>query len=142
MKNLFVATLLLVISTASFAQLKQNEQAQYQSKVQSYTKMKRTGSTLAIVGAGVSVVSTILVASADWEETEDYNGQTQYNTTDGSGALGIVGLVIGVPMAVTGIILNSVGNRKLKYYQEKLDNVKLTSFHQGQQNGITLAIRF
>ena len=142
MKNLFVATLLLVISTASFAQLKQNEQAQYQSKVQSYTKMKRTGSTLAIVGAGVSVVSTILVASADWEETEDYNGQTQYNTTDGSGALGIVGLVIGVPMAVTGIILNSVGNRKLKYYQEKLDNVKLTSFHQGQQNGITLAISF
>ena len=142
MKNLFVATLLLVISTASFAQLKQNEQAQYQSKVQSYTKMKRTGSTLAIVGAGVSVVSTILVASADWEETEDYNGQTQYNTTDGSGALGIVGLVIGVPMAVTGIILNSVGNRKLKYYQEKMDNVKLTSFHQGQQNGITLAISF
>ena len=40
------------------------------------------------------------------------------------------------------IILNSVGNRKMKYYQDKLSNVKLSLFHQGQQNGITLAIKF
>lgn len=142
MKNLFVASLLLLFSMASFAQLKESEQMMYQSKVQSYTKMKKTGSTLAIVGGGLTVASIILVASADWEETENYHGETQYNTTDGSGVAGIVGLVIGVPMAVTGIILNSVGNRKMKYYQDKLSRVKLTSFQQGQQAGITLAIKF
>ncbi|MBI9063705.1 MAG: hypothetical protein JEZ14_17120 [Marinilabiliaceae bacterium] len=142
MKNLFVTSLLLLLSMASFAQLKESDQMMYQSKVQSYTKMKKTGSTMAIVGGGLTVVSTVLLASADWEKTETYTGETQYNTTDGSGVLGIVGLVIGVPMAVTGIILNSVGNRKMKYYQDKLSNVKLSSFQQGQQAGITLAIKF
>jgi len=142
MKNLFVTSLMLLLTMASFGQLKESDRQMYQSKVQSYTKMKKTGSTLAIVGGGLTIVSTILVASADWEETENYHGETQYNTTDGSGVAGIVGLVIGVPMAVTGIILNSVGNRKLKYYQDKLDNVKLTSFQQGKQAWITLAIKF
>lgn len=142
MKTLLNIALLLLISTSVMAQLSNEDRVKFENKVTSYTKMKKTGSTLAIVGGGLTVVGAVLVSSADWEETTDAYGQTQYNTNDSSGALGIVALAAGIPLTVTGIILSSVGNRKMKEYAKKLENVNMGYYQHGQQKGVSLSITF
>lgn len=142
MKTSLATLMLLLVTMVSFAQLKQTDQQFLQTKVEKYVKLKKTGATLGIIGGGLTIASIVAVSNADWEETTNYDGTTQYNTTDASGVLGIVGLAVGIPMAVTGIVLNTVGSRKAKYYQEKLDKVHLGMFQNGQQAGITLAIKF
>lgn len=141
MKTILSLFLLLNISGSTFAQIKDSKTNLYQSKIESYTKMKKTGGTLGVVGGGLTVLGVALVASADWETTtDDYGYET--STTDGAGVIGILSLSVGVPMAITGIILNSIGNRKILEYSKKLENVDVGYFKQGQQKGLSLAIRF
>ncbi|MCU4157085.1 hypothetical protein J1N10_13940 [Carboxylicivirga sp. A043] len=142
MKNLFCLLILAALSVNSFAQLSDDNRALYQSKVENYTKMKKTGTTLGIAGAGLTVIGIALVASADWETETDSYGNSQTTTNDGSGVLGVLSLCAGIPMAVTGIVLGSVGSKKAAEYSRKLENVNVGYFKKGQQKGITLAIKF
>lgn len=142
MKKFFIIFMVLSVTLSSFAQIINADSALYQSKVESYTKMKRTGGTLAIIGGGLTLVSILMVSNANWEESHDMYGNTNYTTSDGGGVFGILGLFVGVPMAVTGIVLSSIGSKKVKYYSEKLKNVKMGMYHNGQQTGVTLVIRF
>ena len=141
MRTLFCLLFMMAFSLNTFSQRVDENKLLYERKVQQYTKMKKTGGTLGIIGGGLTIVGVALVASADWEDEVDEYGYTT-TTTDASGVLGIVSLSAGIPMAVTGIVLNSVGNRKLKEYTQKLENVNVGYFKSGQQNGITLAITF
>jgi len=114
----------------------------YRSKIESYTKLKNTGTIMAATGACLTVGGIILVSNADWSTTEDIYGNTTLNTVDGKGLLGVTGIIVGIPLGVTGIVLNSIGKRKVKYYRDKLENVNLGYFQYGQQKGITVAIKF
>lgn len=132
---------LLTLSITTFAQKVDSNSNLYQSKIQSFTKMKKTGSTLGIVGGGLTLLGVALVASADWESSTDDYGY-QVTTTDGSGVTGIISLCVGVPMAITGLILNSIGNRKISEYSKKLENINVGYIKKGEMSGLTLAIRF
>ncbi|MCF8374360.1 MAG: hypothetical protein K9H64_22245 [Bacteroidales bacterium] len=142
MKKFIAVFLLLIISITSYAQLKEQENELYQRKVQSFTKMKKTGGILAGIGGGLTMLSIVAISNAEWEKTVDIYGNTNYNTTDGSGVLGIVGLVVGIPMGVTGIVLNTIGKKKVKYYSEKMKNIDVGMYQWGQQKGLTLTIKF
>ncbi|WP_430816808.1 hypothetical protein [Carboxylicivirga sp. RSCT41] len=141
MRTLICLLILIAFSLNAFSQKVDENKLLYERKVQQYTKMKKTGATLGIIGGGLTAIGIALVASADWEEEVDEYGYTT-TTTDTSGTIGILSLSAGIPMAVTGIVLSSVGNRKLKEYSEKLENVNVGYFKSGQQKGITLAITF
>jgi len=141
MKSILSLFFLLSLSWTGYAQLSDSKTDLYQSKVESYTKMKKAGSSLSIIGGGLTFLGVALVSSADWETTTDEYGYTQ-STTDGSGVVGILSLSVGIPLAITGIILNSTGNRKAREYAKKLEDVDVSYYKQGGQKGLTLAIRF
>ncbi len=141
MKNGLSLILLMIISVSTIAQKIDSNANLYKAKIESYTKMKKTGTTLGIIGGGLTVLGVALVASADWESTiDDYGYET--TTTNATGGVGIISLSVGLPMAITGIILRSVGNRKVFEYSKKLENIDVGCFKYGQQKGLTLAIRF
>lgn len=142
MKLSVCLVMLLSICATSMAQLSNPKTELYKSKIESYTKMKKNGATMGIIGGGLTLVGVALTASADWEtETDDF-GNSQTTTNDPSGIAGIISLSVGIPLAVTGIILNSIGNKKVKEYSEKLENVNLGYYNTGQQKGVTIAIKF
>lgn len=142
MKVISTLFLLLTLSLTSIAQLKEQNSELYLSKIESYTKMKKTGGTLSIIGGGLTVVSIVLIANADWDKKSlDAYGNEVYDVP-GDGMLGILGVSVGIPVCVTGIVLNSIAKRKLRFYNEKLKNIDVGMFQHGQQTGLTLKYRF
>lgn len=142
MKTLINIAFLIAITSSTFAQLSDQQRTKFENKVESFSRMKKTGSTLGFIGGGLTITGIILVSSADWSEETDIYGNTQYQTNDAGGPLGILALCTGVPLAITGIVLNSVGNRKMKEYSRKLENIDMSYFQHGQQKGVSLSITF
>lgn len=120
---------------------KNDKRTLYERKVESYTKLKRTGLTLATVGGGLTVAGVVLVASVDWETIQN-NGTTTFNTNDKKGIVGIYALLGGLPMLVTGIILERIGNHKVNEYSEKLYRLNLSMDYKPNYKGLTLTYRF
>ncbi len=141
MKVIQSLLLLLVITNSVFAQKSEARRNLYQSKIESYTKLKKAGNTIGIVGGGLTLMGVALATSANWETTTDEYGFQTINTNS-SGAIGVLSLCFGVPLAITGIILNSNGKRKVAEYTKKLENIDVGYYEQGLQKGLTLAIRF
>jgi hypothetical protein len=117
-------------------------QSKYLRKVEAYRKMKNGGTVLGVAGAALTITGIVLVSKADWHQ-QSYVGSygSNYNT-DGKGVAGIFSIALGVPMTVGGIVLGSIGSRKMKQYQEKLSNVRFNLLYTPQQRGMTLAYRF
>jgi len=113
----------------------------YLQKVASYTKMKKTGIGLGVGGGSCVVIGAVLVTMADWESYSNSTG-SGVTTQDASGVAGIVFLLIGVPLTVTGIVLGSIGAKKVKYYNGLLQNVSFDIKSTPQQTGIKLTYRF
>ncbi len=141
MKVIQSLLLLLVITNSVFAQKSEARRNLYQSKIESYTKLKKAGNTIGIVGGGLTLMGVALATSANWETTTDEYGFQTVNTNT-SGAIGVLSICFGVPLAITGIILNSNGKRKVAEYTKKLENIDVGYYEQGLQKGLTLAIRF
>jgi hypothetical protein len=142
MKRIIAFSVLALFCFSSMmAQVKMPDNAFYQHKVERYTKLKKTGTSLGLAGGALTAMGIALVSNAKWTTSTDAWGN-ETTTTDTSGAFGIITISVGVPMAVTGIVLHSIGSRKAKYYQSKLENVSLGIIHTPQQKGISLAIKF
>lgn len=140
LKKVFIATILCVIvSHVSWAQ--QSHAELYQQKVYSYTKMKKTGIGLTIGGIASTVIGVALVSSAEWETTTDQYGTT--TTSDDPRAFG--GLLLiggGISVSVPGIILTSIGSKKSKEYQRKLERLDLGINYKPNNKGVMLTYRF
>ena len=117
------------------------KEALYQRKVESYTKMKKTGIVMGVSGSGMILLGSIMASAADWEQysTSTSSGAT---TNDPVGIAGVFLIVVGVPLAVTGIVLGAVGSKKQKYYSGMLENLSLNISTSPQQTGLTLTYRF
>ncbi len=126
----------------SYGQQNDHEIALYKYKVDQYTKLKKRGGVMATIGVCTGLMGALLISNADWEKTTDDYGNTQYNTSNPGGLFGVVFICVGAPLSITGLVLNGVGNRKIKYYNQKLENVKLGLYQNGQQKGFTLSMRF
>ncbi|NJN27005.1 MAG: hypothetical protein HC819_14025 [Cyclobacteriaceae bacterium] len=144
-RPIFVLLLFCFISNISLAQYYTNEWSNefdkrdlYERKIESYGKMKKTGGKLAAIGGAATIVGIILVSSADWE-TDAY-GNTQ--TSDAGGAVGLLTIMVGVPTAITGIVLGAVGKNKQNQYVEKLNRLDLTFHRNNDFNSIRLVYRF
>lgn len=129
----------IVFGLTAKAQIK--EENLYKSKVEKYTKLKKTGFTMGIVGGAATIGGVVLVNKADWS-TDHYNSGVSYNTEDGSGVAGVVLLVVGVPLTIAGLILGGVGNSKAKKYQKKLDGLSINATSTSQMTGLRLTYNF
>jgi hypothetical protein len=114
-----------------------------QSKIVGFTKMKNTGSQLTIMGATLTIAGIVLVSSSEWkEETNNYNGQTNYTTNDPSALFGMVFIAAGVESLIAGIIVRSIGSSKVKQYKRKLGWLSLKTNCSSEIKGLTLTYNF
>jgi hypothetical protein len=143
MKLAFTLLFLCFYSFSGFSQyIDSEDEALYRSKVENYTKLKKSGSMMTIAGIVMTAGGIALVSTADWSTSTDEFGYTTYNSIDETGIIGVTGIVLGVPLVVTGIVLNSVGKRKVNFYNEKLQNLNVSYFDTGNQKGLTLVYTF
>jgi len=112
----------------------------YYDKVQSYTSMKNGGSALIVIGIVTSTAGGFLIA----------NGSNYLNVDDlefdakaySNYVAGCVLLPVGITSLTVGVILASVGNRKLNYYLRKIDGLNVYSNISTKQIGLTLTYNF
>ena len=133
-----IFTFICIFHTLASAQI---DRELYVRKVAGYTKMRNTGLTLAAAGGVATVAGIALVASADWY-TEYTPTGTQTTTDDVSGFAGVLMIVAGIPMTVTGGILGGIGGRKRRQYLQKLKGVSIGMSHSGAGTRVQLAYRF
>lgn len=139
MKKIIIGLFALFISLSAIAQEYQKDL--FESKVERYSKMKRNGLTLGIIGGASTIAGILMMNQADWEKETTPTG-VNYNTDDASGAAGILFTGVGVPLVITGIILGAIGNKKEKEYQSKLDNLSFNIKSTPQITGFSLVYNF
>lgn len=133
--------MLVCFTSSAFAQFDRNY-AMYERKVETYTKLKKTGTVLAVSGAALTLGGLVLVSSADWETQTGPAGQTQTTSSDSEGIAGVLMLVTGIPITVTGVILGTIGAKKSREYQERIQRLSLNVKYNQHYKGIVLAYRF
>lgn len=111
----------------------------YSSKVTSYYKMKKVGTRLGLTGGVLVVGGVALVSSANWE-TDPYTGNL--TTTDSQGVTGMLMLLVGVPLAATGIVLGTIGSKKARSYQEKLNRLSFNGHCSPDKTSLSLMYKF
>ena len=146
-KFVFLFIGIICFQIALSAQALQTQNDFYQRKVVKFTKMRNTGIGLGIGGAVLTVAGIVMVSQAKWtKQTDDYgyqnNNNSNYTTTDGSGVVGLFSIIVGVPMAVSGIVLGSIGSSKVNYYRQKLNGLSFKVNYTKDVKGLTLAYDF
>jgi hypothetical protein len=141
-KHFFCITLLSVLLANSYSQDLLLQKQLYERKIASYSKLKTSGAVMGVCGGALTVIGVYLVSNATWETHVDYYGNTQTTTSDPGAAMGIVSIAAGIPIAVTGIVLGSIGNKKVKYYRKKLDHISVDYKIRSNQQQFTIAYRF
>lgn len=93
-------------------------------KLQKFQGMQTTGFVLGGLGGAALLGGIILAANGSWETQNTQTG-TQANATDGAAVGGVILILAGAPMLVTGIILGAIGSKKVHQYQNMLNAVSL-----------------
>ncbi len=145
-KSLFIFPLLFIFFTiTTYAQYYNSEleskRELYERKVASYTKMKSTGWTVAGIGGGMTILGIVLMSNGTCETTTNSNGY-QTSTCDATASAGILGVVVGIPATIAGIVIGSVGSRKQKEYMGKLERLKFSYNKIDNYNLVSLSYRF
>ena len=118
----------------------------YKSKITKFTKMKKTGTVLAISGGVLTVAGIVMASNANWREQDNsnnyYSNSNQTYTTDADGVFGVLFIMAGVSMCTTGIILHTIGSKNIKRYTAKLNAVSINTIYRPQVKGLTLTYHF
>jgi hypothetical protein len=121
-------------------------QSLYEHKVKVYSRMSKTGWIMTGIGSGFAVGGAVALATLPndfWQEDEHYYDDESDDI--GSGlqfAGGCISLGIGIGMLTGGIIMGSIGTRKMKSYKTKLDNLSFTPVVTPRVQGFSLVYRF
>lgn len=145
---LIILIFAFVISAPAMAQydpnyrMNQNKVTTYSSKVEKFSRMKRTGIGLGVGGALLTGAGVALISSAEWETTtNNYGGQTT-TTSDSEGLGGLLMVIAGIPLTATGVVLGIIGNNKAKSYQSKLEGLSINMLYTPDKRGLALSYRF
>jgi len=141
MAKIFLIILLsaFIFNTQLLAQI--DEKALYKKKVNTYLKLKKNGSTIALLGGGVTLAGVIMVSTVEWQ-TQSTSTGTNITTSDPEGVWGLLCIVVGVPVSVTGLVLGKIGYSNAIKYQKKLSGLSMGVNFSPQQKGISLVYRF
>ena len=128
--------LLLVVALKTNAQ----DEAFYQEKIDHYMNLKRTGTTIALIGIPVAIAGVIIYSVGEHNLDSDSGD----DNVEGFFQIpaGIALTAIGSAGFITGIVLNSVGRQRMAEYQKKLDGLKIGIYLAPHQTGFTLTYRF
>jgi hypothetical protein len=131
---LFLATFIHAVSAQEY------DRPYLEGRLAKFKSMRSGGFTMAGIG-GAALLGGIVLASNGKYETVDTGTGTQANAKDGAAVGGILLIAVGVPLTVAGVILGSLGNRKVGQYQRRLEglslNLDLGHGHQGARLAYT-----
>lgn len=113
-----------------------------ESRLAKFKRMRTTGLVLGLGGVGLIVLGGILVGTAEYETTTDFNGNEQRVTHDPQWPVGFLSIVGGVPLTVTGIILGAIGSSKVTQYERRLQTGSLEFDLKPHRQAVSLAWRF
>ncbi len=139
MKSIPFVFILLVLITCSLGARSQDQEL-YQKKFDHYKNMKNTGATIGFIGLPVAVAGFIIyktgIKKSDAQDDEDILESIVQVP------VGLALTVVGSGAFITGIVLSSIGSRRMKEYQEKLSKIDLGAYYAPGHAGITLTYRF
>ena len=137
----FIFALALVVFSASLAaQVQpQSDKAIYSLKYQKFKGMK-TGGIVMIVAGGICTVAGIASVA---NSSSTYTSTTYPQGSDYQpGTAGVLLLSGGISLIGGGITLAIIGNKKMKFYKQKMDGVSLNFNFKPQQPGLVLTYKF
>ena len=140
MKKIIISLFIMFISLSAISQEYQKDL--FESKVERYSKIKRNGITMGIIGGTVTTIGVILLDQAETTRISE-TGEI-YTETNSSGVIGLgaIATVAGVPLFIAGAILGVIGNKKEKEYKGKLDNLSFNIKSTPEMAGISLVYNF
>lgn len=136
---IFSIILFSILTLNSFGQI-DNRQL-YEQKVQSFTKMKRTGLSLTVAGVASTIIGSVMVSNAEWESQSSSTG-TSVTSNDPNAIVGSLLIGAGIGITVPGIILGTIGNNKSKEYNEKLQRLDVGINYKPNNKGLAISYRF
>jgi hypothetical protein len=140
MKTLLLFTFLVFLGAQAYAQ-QDPERMQYLQKVEKYHRMKRTGTTLTLMGSVLSVVGMVTIMNSSYETTYSSYGSPQ-TTSSRNPEAGIAAYLVGSACVGAGIPLWIVGGVNEGRYQRKLDALTVGASLNRGSAGLTLRYRF
>ena len=144
MRPKFLSLLLLAALLPTLTQAaapREYDRTYLEGRMQKFRNMRSTGFTMAGIGAVALIGGIVLASNGEWEEQQSMNGGTNYNAQDASAGFGLLGIVLGVPLTLGGVILGSIGNSKVDKYEAMLQGMSL-DLQLGDRKGARLAYRF
>jgi hypothetical protein len=140
MKILLLLTFLMFIGVQTYAQ-QDPERMEYMQKVDKYHRMKRTGTTLTLMGTVLSVVGMVTIMNSSYETT--YNGYGSPQTTSsGNPEAGLAAYLVGSVCVGAGVPLWIVGGVNEGKYQRKLNALNVGASINQRGVGVSLRYRF
>jgi len=144
-KNVILLIFTLIFIVPVSAQV--DNQHLYERKVESFTRLRNAGWTMTGFGGGLLITGTILVASLPgdywYDEYDTYYSGDEYEPGDDVRAFaGVISIGLGVGLLAGGITMGSIGSRKVRQYQSKLDNLSIGMICTPKVQGLTLVYRF
>jgi hypothetical protein len=109
----------------------------YAGKSEKFRRMKRTGTTLTILGGVLLTVGIVTLSNSSYYT--NYNGQTSSN---GNPEAGAAAFLFGVGGLGAGIPLWTIGAHQQKKYFKKSEGITFRFNIQPQGKGVTLAYHF
>lgn len=140
MKHFFFVVFLLFIGAQTFAQMNSDKML-YLQKIEKYHRMKRTGTTLTVLGSALSVVGLVTLLNSSTTTTSNGYGPSQ-TSTDGNPGAGLAAYLVGSACVGVGIPLWIVGGVNEGRYQRKFDDLTIEAGVAPQGGGFTLRYRF
>ncbi len=135
---LFILTA-VIASNGLFGQT--DQYALYQRKIETYSKTKNVGTVLIITGVITTAIGVgTLVSYLNDLDKDGYDDDDDMYTPEYY--LGVYGTGIGVDMIIGGVVLNTIGSRKVKQYQSKLNNLSAGIRWSPDAKGFSLTYKF
>ncbi len=140
--SILLLALFFCIQTGFSRPIGEYTQEELQVKQRKFTKMKTTGIIMGLIGTGMFIGGIVMASNGEWETTTDNFGNQQTNAKDGLAAGGLVTLVVGLPLGVTGWILTGIGAKKEAQYKALLQDVSLRLEYHENRKGIRLSFAY
>ena len=113
----------------------------YQKKIDHFKTQRIVGTVFIVSSVPAFALSVYYFAKADKDyESDDpwggfWTGSTEF-------FLGCLFVGTGAGLLAGGIVMTTIGNKKIRFYQEKLDGLSINPYCTPRQAGLTLTYRF
>lgn len=119
-----------------------DQHALYKRKIETYSKTKNAGTVLIIAGTITTAIGVGSLVSylSDLDDDDGYYDDSDMYTPEYY--LGVYGTGIGVDMIIGGVVLHTIGSRKVRQYQSKLNNLSAGIRWSPEAKGFSLTYKF